>query len=79
MRVCIVGCPVGYVHIHLLSGTVECRDEGRVLQADKPCLQAMLEEYPLLALRPFDVLQEDIDLDFLAVGDGVKAIKKCAD
>ena len=49
------------------------------VQSDQPCLETMFQEYPLLLLRPLNVLQKHVNLDFLTVFDGVEAIEKCAD
>lgn len=39
----------------------------------------MLEEYPLFALCPFDVLVQDTHLNLLAVGDAIEAVEECTD
>lgn len=37
----------------------------------------MLEEYPLLSLRPLDILGQDIYLDLLAPCDRSEAVEEC--
>ena len=48
-------------------------------QANQSGLQTMLEEYPLYPLGPLDILHQDVNLNLLAIGDGVEAVEQCPD
>ena len=49
------------------------------LQADQPSLKVVLEEYPFLPLRPLDVLLQHIDLNLMAIRDGVETVEERSD
>ena len=49
------------------------------LQADQPSLKVVLKEYPFLPLCPLYVLLQNIDLDLMAIRDGVETIKERSD
>ena len=45
-------------------------------QPDQSRLETVLQEYPLLPLRPINVLLQDVDLNLLAIWDSVEAVKE---
>ena len=51
----------------------------RHIQSGEPRLEAVFEKHALFALGPVDVLGQDVDLDLLAVWNGVEAVEQCAD
>lgn len=61
----------------------QCNPEhGRIgegSQANQASFEALLEEYPLLSLRPFDVILQHGDLYRLAVRDRVEEVEEGAD
>jgi hypothetical protein len=48
-------------------------------QSNEPRLQIMFQKYPLLALDLVNVINEDIDLYFLAVWYGIEVVQKGPD
>lgn len=49
------------------------------LHSDEPRLKRLFQKYPLLALRPVNVVCQYGDLNVLAVRDGVEEVKESAD
>ena len=45
-------------------------------QPDESRLETVLQEYPLLSFRPINVLLQDVDLNLLAIWDGVEAVEE---
>ena len=45
-------------------------------QPDQSRLETVLQEYPLLSLRPINVLLQDVHLNLLAIWNGVEAVKE---
>ena len=45
-------------------------------QPDQSRLETVLQEYPLLSLRPINVLLQDVDLNLLAIWNGVEAVEE---
>lgn len=44
----------------------------------KPRFQTMLQEYPLLTLRPSDVIRQRLHLHSLTIRDRIKVVQQCS-
>lgn len=49
------------------------------IQPNQPCLQTVLQKYPLLLLRPVDVLEQNSHLRLGAIGYGREVVEEGAD
>ena len=49
------------------------------IQPDQSRFKIVFEEYPFLPLRPLNVLLQHIDLDLMAIRDGVETIEERSD
>ena len=49
------------------------------LQADQPSLKVVFKEYPFLPLSPFNILLQHIDLNLMAIRDGVETVEESSD
>jgi hypothetical protein len=68
-----------HTHAEQLARTVAPPNDRKDLHSNKPRLQRLLQEYPLLALSPVNVVGQDGDLDFLGFRNGVEEVEQSAD